>query len=189
MRSLISLLALVLAAGCDKEKQSSPIHPASHDTIAEAAPPMPEPPRVVATEATIQKDAGAAPPKQASHHVTGKNFELDLASPGCSVGQECAMTIKLVATGDYHVNKEYPYKFTAKALPDVAFLGKGDATIFTRAAGDYVEQGEKVGTMTVRFKPARHGDAKVAGTFKLSVCSADQCLIEQEAVELAVPVM
>jgi hypothetical protein len=143
------------------------------------------------------KDGSSASPqsgtvgalKPVSKHVAGKNFTLDLASPGCKATSECAMTIKLVAAADYHVNKEYPYKFIANAAPNVAFLGKGEATTFSRAAGDFVEQGEKAGTMTVRFRPSSQGDAQIAGTYKFSVCSADQCQIEQEKVDLTVPVM
>jgi hypothetical protein len=43
--------------------------------------------------------------------------------------------------------------------------------------------------MTVRFKPATAGDANVSGTFKMSVCSASNCQIEQQAVALKVPVI
>lgn len=99
------------------------------------------------------------------------------------------MTLRIAATGDYHVNKEYPYKFTASASPGVTFLGNGDANVFSRAAGDFREDGEKAATMTVRFKPAAAGEAKVTGTYKMSVCSAENCQIEQQTVSLAVPVM
>ncbi|MDF2693887.1 MAG: hypothetical protein K0S65_2270 [Labilithrix sp.] len=99
------------------------------------------------------------------------------------------MTIKLAAAGSYHVNKEYPYKFVATPVPGVDFLGKGEATLFSRNSGDFVEQGEKNATMTVRFKPTAPGEARIAGTYKFSVCSEDQCQIEQEKLELAVPVM
>ncbi len=43
--------------------------------------------------------------------------------------------------------------------------------------------------MTVRFKPTAAGDAKVSGTYKMSVCSAENCQIEQQTVSLNVPVM
>jgi hypothetical protein len=99
------------------------------------------------------------------------------------------MTIKLAAAGSYHVNKEYPYKFVATPASGLEFLGKGEPQQFTRANGDFVEQGEKAGTMTVRFKPTAAGEAHVAGTYKFSVCSEDQCQIEQEKLELAVPVI
>lgn len=133
--------------------------------------------------------ASAAPAaRAASKHVEGKNYALDLSSAGCKAASECTMTIRLTAVGAYHVNKEYPYKFTATAAPGVEFLSKAAPNTFTRDAGDFIEQGEKNGTMTVRFKsPA--GEAPLAGTYKFSVCSADQCQIEQEKIALSVPVL
>lgn len=147
-----------------------------------------------AADAGKPKDGGSlASPSRGdapvSKRVTGTNFTLDLEAPRCNAGAECAMTIKLVAAGDYHVNAEYPYKFVASAAPGVEFLGKGAATTFTRAAGDFVSHGEKSGTMTVRFKPSSPGEARIAGTYKLSVCSEDQCQIEQEKLDLTVPIM
>jgi len=99
------------------------------------------------------------------------------------------MTIKLATNGDWHLNKEYPYKFLASAAPNVTFLGKGEATTFGKQSGDFVADGEKAATLTVRFKPQKAGDAVVSGTYKLSVCSADQCQIEQQKVSLTIPVM
>jgi hypothetical protein len=96
--------------------------------------------------------------------------------------------LKLAVTGEYHVNKEYPYKFVATPGA-VDYLGKGDPNTFSRANGDFAEDGEKAATLTVRFKAKQAGDATVAGTYKLSVCSAENCQIEQQAVTLTVPVM
>jgi hypothetical protein len=121
--------------------------------------------------------------------VAGKNFTLDVSSPGCRVETPCTMTLRLAAAGDYHVNKEYPYKFLATVAPGVQFLGSGDANTFSRAAGDFREEGEKTATMTVRFKPTATGEARVTGTYKMSVCSAENCQIETPTVTLAVPVM
>ncbi len=99
------------------------------------------------------------------------------------------MTLRLATGGEFHVNKEYPYKFLATSAPNVTFLGNGDANTFSRAAGDFKEEGEKAAVMTVKFKPTAAGEAKVSGTYKLSVCSAEACQIEQQAVTLTVPVM
>ena len=71
----------------------------------------------------------------------------------------------------------------------MTYLGKADANTFTRAAGDFAEQNEKSATMTVRFKPAAAGETHVAGKYKLSVCSAEQCQIEEAAVDLPVSVL
>ena len=69
------------------------------------------------------------------------------------------MTIKIATGAEWHVNKEYPYKFLASAAPNLTFLGKSDPNTFSRAAGDFAEQGEKTATMTVRFKPASAGES------------------------------
>jgi hypothetical protein len=209
MRTPLALLSVLFTlAACDKGSSttSGGIAPASEPAASSAPPAPPPPPPTTSAAATVSATAGtvavaavdAGRPKNggraiaaapATKHIEGKNFTLDLSSDGCKAGEDCAVRIKLVATGEYHVNKEYPYKFIATPSPGVTFLGKGDPNTFTRAAGDYVEQGEKLGTMTVRFKAASAGEAKIAGKYKLSVCSDEQCLIEEEMLELAVPVM
>lgn len=144
----------------------------------------------VRAPASASAKAVAEPPlKPASARLSGKNFSLDVASPGCRVDAPCTMTLRLVASGEFHINKEYPYKFVAAGAPGVTFLGSGEASTFSRAAGDFREDGEKTGVMTVRFKPTAAGEAKVSGTYKMSVCSASSCQIESQAVSLSVPVM
>jgi hypothetical protein len=196
-RYLVTLLALGLLA-CDK-KEAAPAPAESAPVATTAAPVVTPSPSVspmaamsVATSLVVTKsDAGK--PKAAAGPVTrkveGKNYALELSAPACKSASECALTIKLVAAGDYHVNKEYPYKFAATAAPGLEFVTKAAPNTFTREAGDFVEQGEKTGTMTVRFKAASAGDAHVAGTYKFSVCSADQCQIEQEKLDFVVPVI
>jgi hypothetical protein len=151
--------------------------------------------------ATTTAAASVAPPpsattppaptaKTVASHVSGKNFGVDASSAGCKAGDSCVVTIRLNVTGsEYHVNKEYPYKFIASANPAVQYLGSGDANTFSRASGDFREDGEKSATMTVRFKAKSAGDANVSGTFKLSVCSADNCQLDQANVNLTVPVL
>lgn len=167
MKKTIVLLALV---ACTKDEKPT--------TKA------PEPSASAAAPATA-KVTDLGPGKQ---RIDGQNFSLDLASAGCKAGADCTMSIKLTAAAEYHVNKEYPYKLTANAAPGVTFLGKKDPNTFSKASGDLVEDGEKSATMTVRFKPAAAGEAKVAGTYKMSVCSADQCQIEVQPIALSVPV-
>lgn len=132
--------------------------------------------------------APAEPIAPSRTRIDGKNFTLDVASPGCRVDTDCTVTIRLSANGEYHVNKEYPYKFLAQAAPQLTYLGKDDPNTFSRAAGDFREEGEKAATMTVRFRPKSAGDTKVSGTYKMSVCSAENCQIEMPRVELAVAV-
>jgi hypothetical protein len=188
--SVASLLALVaLLPACSKSDSTSTAAPAPP---ASAKPTASAKPSTTTTAAAASAAAAAPAPvalKPAASHLSGKNFVLDAASPGCRVDTPCTMTVRLAAAGEYHVNKEYPYKFVAAAAPGVQFLGSGDANTFSRTAGDFREDGEKVATLTVRFKPTAAGEARVSGTYKMSVCSAENCQVETPTITLAVPVM
>jgi hypothetical protein len=96
----------------------------------------------------------------------------------CTSGALCETRLVLTALGDYHVNKDYPFKFVGDPAPAPPIDGEG-----TFALDD-----AKNGTMTVKFRPSAPGSAKLVGTFKLSVCSADTCEIETPKIVLPVPV-
>ena len=122
----------------------------------------------------------------ASAKVTGNHFALDVASLGCVVGSECAVTVRLEATGGYHINKEYPYKLLLSPTPNVEFLGRdpGNAATFSKAAGDFVVAEEHVATITARLKPSAKGTASITGIYKMSVCSEANCQVEQTKIAL-----
>ncbi len=138
--------------------------------------------------------AHAAPETQAAgsplaspgctHAVCADNFFIDATPGDCTAGAACSLSLKLVATGDYHINDEYPYRFKADDAAGVEFLGKDDAGkgTFSKSAGDWQKSEEKAGVMTVRFVPAARGSKTVSGTLKLSVCSPQSCLLEQRQV-------
>ena len=94
----------------------------------------------------------------------------------CTVGRTCEAQLVLTALGAYHVNAEYPTKFVADPASEVPV---GDAS--------FKVSGEKSGTLTVRFTPAKPGTAKLVGTFKLSVCTEENCEIEAPTIALDVP--
>src|SRR5262245_8516983 len=90
-----------------------------------------------------------AAPTAAGKSVEGKNFKLELQPCGaCKQGEECRAMIVLDAIGEFHINKEYPYKFTAKGSGDLEYLGKEDAqcpggkNVFSKCAGDFKQEGE-----------------------------------------------
>lgn len=124
----------------------------------------------------------------------GNNYVVSASAGSCSVNAECKLDLRLEAQGDFHVNKEYPYKFKANVTSGVTFLGKdpggGSGELFSKAANDFsLDSGnEKVGTMTVRFKAASKGTVTISGTFKLSVCSVQNCMLEQASVTVPVVV-
>jgi hypothetical protein len=118
-------------------------------------------------------------PVPAGKPLAGKAFYRVDPGPAtpCATGSTCEVRLVLTALGDYHVNKEYPFKFV------------GDpAAAAVDGEGSFAFDGEKRGTMTVKFRPAAAGNAKVVGNFKLSVCSDDTCEIESPKLELSVPV-
>lgn len=94
------------------------------------------------------------------------------ASAGnCTAGGECTVTVRVTAGDGLHVNTEYNHKVTASG-DGVAFLGKSDPkSLFSKDNGDFQVQGEKVGVITVKFKPAAKGKVKIGGTYKYATCS------------------
>jgi hypothetical protein len=119
----------------------------------------------------------AAPP---GTPLAGKPFyRIDPGAPvTCVHDTVCEAHLVLTALGAYHVNKDYPFKFLGEPAPAPPVDGEGSFAI-----GD-----AKHATMTVKFRPAAPGTARLIGTFKLSVCSDDTCEIETPNLELAVPV-
>jgi hypothetical protein len=124
--------------------------------------------------------------------ASGNNFVVNATVASCAANAECKVDLRLEASGGFHVNKEYPYKFKASAVNGVTYLGKDPAgvDVFSKAAGDFaLDAGnEKVGTMTIRFKSASKGNVSIGGVFKLSVCSAQNCQLEQANVTIPVAV-
>jgi hypothetical protein len=96
----------------------------------------------------------------------------------CTSGSMCEARLALTALGDFHVNKDYPFKFVGDPAPATPLDGEG-----TFALDD-----DKNGMMTVKFRPTAPGTVKIAGTFKLSVCSGDVCEIEAPKLALDVAV-
>ena len=54
-------------------------------------------------------------------------------------------------------------------------------------AATFTPLSTKHGRLLVKFDRAAAGPSELTGTFKLSVCSADVCQIEQVALAVAVP--
>jgi hypothetical protein len=124
------------------------------------------------------------------HTACGSNFFIDSAQNGdCAAGANCSLSLTLVATGDLHINDEYPYKFRADDAQGVSFLGTDAAgpSIFSKAANNWQKTAPQTGVMTVAFQSAK-GQKSVSGNFKLSVCSAANCQLEQQTVSTSITV-
>ncbi len=112
-------------------------------------------------------------------HVQGNHYIVDSSAPTCTHDADCALVARVTAQDGFHVNKEYPYKLAMNAAPGVTFLAPG--AISSRTTGDFKEDGELAGKMTVRFRAAA-GAHPLSGTFKISVCNASSCLMEQSTI-------
>jgi hypothetical protein len=155
---------------------------------------------VACIEMACSRDSAAATSAQAKApastvaagpHVDGNHFTLDAVPAGdCAAGANCSVTVKLAAQAEYHINQQYPYKFTASASPGVTYLGSDSANpnVFSKGGGDFAIGDEKTATMTVKFKAGQKGPVTVGGTFKLSVCSSANCQLEQQDVAATVTV-
>jgi hypothetical protein len=75
-------------------------------------------------------------------------------------------------------------------MAGVEYLGKDAAGkhIFSKTAGDFVEEGEKVAKMAIRFRPAAKGPVTIIGAYKMSICSAQNCQLETQELTITVPV-
>lgn len=130
----------------------------------------------------------AAPKADCGHAACADNFFIDAAPGDCAAGSVCNVALTLVATGDFHINDEYPYRFKADDAAGVEFLGTdaNGKNSFSKAAGDWQKTAAKSGTLTVKFAAKDAGTKTVGGTLKLSVCSAQACLLEQRQVTASV---
>jgi hypothetical protein len=123
------------------------------------------------------------------HAFCADNYYVDVdPGPSCAPGAACTAKVTLVAVGAFHINDEYPYKFTAREAPGLRVLGTDAAgsNVFSKTAGDWRKSEEKVGTMSVKWASDTAGDRTLGGVFKLSVCSAAACLLDQAAVQATV---
>jgi hypothetical protein len=174
---ILGATALAMAMGCSRDSEAAP-HPGATPPAVTPAAPTPPPAPV---------PGPGAEPKPES-----KNYKLTTALDGdCKAQATCVLAIKLEAAGEFHINKEYPYKFKAEAAattPTVEFEGTDAAgkNVFSKGAGDFKIDSEKVATMRVRFKPAAKGNVTIGGTYKMSVCSAKECQLESQEVTATV---
>jgi hypothetical protein len=135
-----------------------------------------------ATSALASPASSAVGPAGASYE--NANYKAALKPlGGCKKEQPCAVEVVVEAKGDYHINEKYPYRFkTEDPAPQglkypKPVVGKEDGTM----------EEHKV-TLKVPFIAGASGDAKIAGTLSLSVCSAANCLMDKQPLEALVKV-
>jgi hypothetical protein len=94
---------------------------------------------------------------------------------------EGIVEVVLETKGDFHINEQYPYKFTPKDSDGVKFtkekFGREDGTFEATKA-----------VIKVAFTPSKTGQVSVGGKFALSVCSDKNCLMDKKDLVLDVTV-
>jgi hypothetical protein len=96
-----------------------------------------------------------------------------------------ALRVELRATGDYHLNDDYPIHLDLATDPNVRFA----TTRIDRAAIQLAPCKEPAhscaATVTAPFRAT--GAGRAGGTLAFAVCNADRCVIEKSVVSAAVP--
>jgi hypothetical protein len=116
--------------------------------------------------------------------IDADNYVVEAKASGpAKAGQEATIEINLTTKGDYHINKQYPYKFkTADPPPDGVTFPK---PTLLRADGTF---DEKTGKFKVPFVATKAGKATIGGTFSISVCSDANCIMDKQNVDVDVDV-
>lgn len=134
-----------------------------------------------ATEPT-RDGMGALAPAAAEH--TNDNYKVKLEAVGTyKKDQQGVVNVVLETRGEYHINKQYPYKFATQDPPaeGVAYPKK----IVPRGDGTYEE---RKAVLPVPFVASKTGEVKVGGLFSLSVCTDANCLMDKQRLEITVKV-
>jgi hypothetical protein len=138
----------------------------------------------LATAATATAKRLATPPQMVASGASGNHYVVGYnALSGCAVDAPCTGTVTLTATGGYHINNEFPYKFVVDAAPGIEWQ-TSDGRSFGKGTGEFVKTGELTALISLRYRGKQAGTARLAGTFKMSVCSEANCQVE--SVPLAV---
>lgn len=120
-----------------------------------------------------------APPSGSNTLFAHELFRIELAPlPACQPASPCEVRLVVHAFDGYKVNAEYPTKFVAQPSPGVTVAG----------TGTFAVSADAVGTMTVAVTAAEPGTARIAGAFKLSVCTEEICEIAAPQIAFDVPV-
>ena len=117
----------------------------------------------------------AAPPRARSA-PSGPPFSVTVEPPAsCAVGAACVARVQVTALGEFHVNREYPYKIALAGSPGVT------------TEQDFRVDSDQRGTVTLTCRPSVAGAGPVTGTLHLSVCSSETCVIEEVPVSVTLP--
>jgi hypothetical protein len=138
------------------------------------------------SQASTESDKGQAQAVSAPGRpsLDNANYRAEMKAPGpCKANSTCTAEVLVEAKGEYHINDKYPYRFKVEDPPPQGIkypkpvVGKEDGTM-----------DEHKVVLKVPFVSETSGAKKVAGTLSLSVCSAANCLMDKQPLEVTVKV-
>ncbi|HEX9297426.1 MAG TPA: hypothetical protein VF881_16405 [Polyangiaceae bacterium] len=124
-----------------------------------------------------------APGGPARPSFESANYRAEIRATGpCKKDRTCTADVLVEAKGEYHINDKYPYRFKLEdPAPGVKYpkpvVGKEDGKMEERKV-----------VLSVPFVSESTGEKKVSGTLSLSVCSAANCLMDKQPLEVTVKV-
>jgi hypothetical protein len=138
------------------------------------------------SQASAEADKGPAEPSaaQARPSLDNANYRAEMKAQGpCKKDSTCTAEVLVEAKGEYHINDKYPYRFKLEDPPPAGMkypkpvVGKEDATMDVHKV-----------VLKVPFVSESTGAKKVSGTLSLSVCSAANCLMDKQPLEVTIKV-
>jgi len=167
---VLSLLSLSSLWACGSSEPTS--------DPSTATPPSPQTPPL-APEVAPE----AAPDLHAASQAQGASYALDASGDAhYAVGELSQFGIALSPRGEWHVNQEYPLHVELVAEDGVS-LPKSE---LERA--DAAEFGERGVRFDVPFSAAAAGDHRVAAKVSFAMCTAENCMLQEQTVALALPI-
>jgi hypothetical protein len=167
MRAPSLLILVAVASGCQRSASSEGGAPAPSAAPSTAAPV-------------------ASSFESASHSV-----QLEAAGP---YKKDRASSFKVIvhAKGEFHVNDEYPARFSASSAPGIAYAAsklarasQPDAFVAKPCASG---KDTCVLEVSVSFTPEQSGMAELGGELSFGLCRQDNCTVEKRALRRAVSV-
>jgi hypothetical protein len=138
------------------------------------------------SQASTEGDKAQAQPASAPGRpsLDNANYRAEMKADGpCKKDSTCTAEVLVEAKGEYHINDKYPYRFKLEDPPPQGIkypkpvVGKEDGTMDERKV-----------VLKVPFVSETSGAKKVSGTLSLSVCSAANCLMDKQPLEVTVKV-
>jgi len=107
-------------------------------------------------------------------------------------GEASSFKIVVRTKGEFHINEEYPTKFSATASPGVQYAmpklaraAQPDAFALKPCASG---KDNCTLELTVKFTPEQTGTVQIGGELSVGVCNKDNCLFEKKTLSMPVPV-